>query len=140
MHVHSVLNTDNMSILGDTIDYGPFGFMDRFDPGFICNASDNEGRYTYENQPSMCRWNCQRLFDMFQPCLPDDAEVEALLKQRFDAEFEDAHLRGMRRKVCPHQHRHAPLPTSHVVTLCPHTCSWDFEPRRKATKPWWKLC
>ena len=45
---HGVINTDNMSILGLTIDYGPFGFMEHFDPKFICNHSDNEGRYRYE--------------------------------------------------------------------------------------------
>lgn len=44
---HGVLNTDNMSIVGVTIDYGPFGFMERFDPDWICNASDENGRYTY---------------------------------------------------------------------------------------------
>ena len=44
---HGVLNTDNMSVAGLTIDYGPFGFIDRFDPDFICNASDNNGRYRY---------------------------------------------------------------------------------------------
>lgn len=50
---HGVLNTDNMSILGLTIDYGPFGFMDHFNPDHICNHSDKEGRYSYDNQPSM---------------------------------------------------------------------------------------
>lgn len=50
---HGVLNTDNMSILGLTIDYGPFGFMDHFNPDHICNHSDKEGRYSYENQPTM---------------------------------------------------------------------------------------
>ena len=46
---HGVLNTDNMSILGLTIDYGPFGFMEYFDKNYICNHSDNEGRYSYTN-------------------------------------------------------------------------------------------
>lgn len=46
---HGVLNTDNMSMLGLTIDYGPFGFMEDFDPNFICNHSDDQGRYSYEN-------------------------------------------------------------------------------------------
>ncbi len=49
------------SIVGVTIDYGPFGFMDFYNPNYICNASDNEGRYAYKNQPQICKWNCQKL-------------------------------------------------------------------------------
>ncbi len=58
---HGVLNTDNMSILGLTIDYGPFGFLDSFDPAHICNHTDRAGRYSYQNQPSMVQWNCYAL-------------------------------------------------------------------------------
>ena len=54
---HGVMNTDNFSIIGDTIDYGPFGFLDNFDPAFICNHSDTEGRYAYDQQPGICHWN-----------------------------------------------------------------------------------
>ena len=54
--VHGVLNTDNLSVLGLTIDYGPFGFVDRFDPGFVPNHSDDSGRYSYRNQPGVCKW------------------------------------------------------------------------------------
>ncbi len=50
---HGVLNTDNMSIVGDTLDYGPYGFMEYFDAGHICNTSDNSGRYAYEKQPEV---------------------------------------------------------------------------------------
>lgn len=59
--VHGVMNTDNMSILGLTIDYGPFAFMDNFSPKKKFNHSDNEGRYTYANQPQMAWWNLYRL-------------------------------------------------------------------------------
>ncbi len=55
---HGVLNTDNMSILGLTLDYGPFGFMERYDPGFICNHSDESGRYAFDQQPRVGLWNC----------------------------------------------------------------------------------
>ena len=56
--VHGVLNTDNMSILGDTIDYGPFGFLERFDPNFTPNVTDFQGRrYAFRNQPNVCGWN-----------------------------------------------------------------------------------
>ena len=52
---HGVLNTDNFSIIGETIDYGPFGFMDHFDPGMVPNTSDDEYRYSYEKQPDVGR-------------------------------------------------------------------------------------
>lgn len=64
---HGVLNTDNMSIVGLTIDYGPFGFMEPFDPDYICNNSDNEGRYRYQAQPEMCGWNLMKLTQSFEP-------------------------------------------------------------------------
>ena len=58
---HGVLNTDNMSILGATIDYGPFAFMDAFDAGYICNHSDTSGRYAYNMQPQIAHWNLYAL-------------------------------------------------------------------------------
>ena len=58
---HGVMNTDNMSILGLTIDYGPFGFFDDYQPDFICNHSDYQGRYSFENQPMIGMWNLNRL-------------------------------------------------------------------------------
>ena len=64
---HGVMNTDNMSILGLTIDYGPFGFMDGFDAGYICNHSDSQGRYAYKMQPQIAYWN---LFCLAQGLLP----------------------------------------------------------------------
>lgn len=54
---HGVMNTDNMSILGLTLDYGPFGFMESYDPGFVCNHSDHQGRYAFDQQPNMALWN-----------------------------------------------------------------------------------
>ena len=67
---HGVLNTDNMSIVGVTIDYGPYGFMDKYDPNFICNASDDGGRYRYNNQPDVCKWNCMKLGEAIQGAVP----------------------------------------------------------------------
>lgn len=64
---HGVMNTDNMSILGLTIDYGPFGFLDGFDAGHICNHSDTQGRYAYRMQPQIAHWNC---FCLAQSLLP----------------------------------------------------------------------
>jgi serine/tyrosine/threonine adenylyltransferase len=64
------MNTDNMSILGLTIDYGPFQFMEYFNPRQVSNHSDTEGRYCYENQPSVCKWNMLRLAEALEPILP----------------------------------------------------------------------
>ncbi|WP_458736060.1 protein adenylyltransferase SelO [Zobellella taiwanensis] len=58
---HGVMNTDNMSMLGLTLDYGPYGFLDAYDPGHICNHSDHGGRYAYDQQPAVGLWNLQRL-------------------------------------------------------------------------------
>jgi len=58
---HGVMNTDNMSILGLTLDYGPYGFMDRFHAGHVCNHSDHEGRYAWNRQPAVAHWNLYRL-------------------------------------------------------------------------------
>lgn len=58
---HGVMNTDNMSILGLTMDYGPYGFLDDYQPGYICNHSDHQGRYSFDNQPAVAYWNLHRL-------------------------------------------------------------------------------
>lgn len=73
---HGVMNTDNMSILGLTIDYGPFQFLDAFDPGHICNHSDPQGRYAYNKQPNVAYWN---LFCLGQALLPLIGEQELAL-------------------------------------------------------------
>lgn len=65
--VHGVLNTDNMSLMGITIDYGPFGFMESFDFDYVPNGSDSSGRYSFKNQPEMCRWNLLKLAEALQP-------------------------------------------------------------------------
>jgi uncharacterized protein YdiU (UPF0061 family) len=71
--MHGVLNTDNMSILGLTLDYGPFGFMEAFDSQHICNHTDQQGRYSYANQPQIGHWNC---FALGQALLPLIGTVE----------------------------------------------------------------
>lgn len=80
---HGVMNTDNFSILGQTIDYGPFGFLDRFDPDHICNHSDHSGRYAYRQQPQVAHWNLSRLY---QACLPLwHTQAEAAVERANDA-------------------------------------------------------
>ena len=75
---HGVMNTDNMSILGLTIDYGPFGFLDDYQPGFICNHSDYQGRYSFENQPAVGLWNLQRLAQSLSAFIDVDTLNDAL--------------------------------------------------------------
>ena len=76
---HGVMNTDNMSILGLTIDYGPFGFLDAFDPGHICNHSDHQGRYAWARQPNVAFWNLHALAQGLMPLIGDsDAALAAL--------------------------------------------------------------
>jgi serine/tyrosine/threonine adenylyltransferase len=88
---HGVMNTDNMSILGLTIDYGPFQFLDAFDPGHICNHSDPGGRYAYNKQPNIAYWNLFCLGQALMPLIEDqDAALAALepYKTVFPREFE----------------------------------------------------
>jgi len=69
---HGVMNSDNFSILGLTIDYGPYGFLDAFDPQHICNHSDDAGRYAWDQQPQVGQWNCARLLEACLPLLNED--------------------------------------------------------------------
>jgi uncharacterized protein YdiU (UPF0061 family) len=71
---HGVMNTDNMSILGLTLDYGPYGFLDAFDAHHICNHSDEGGRYAYDEQPKIGHWNVSRLLQATLPLLSDVPE------------------------------------------------------------------
>ena len=75
---HGVLNTDNMSILGLTLDYGPYGFMDDYDPGFICNHSDYNGRYAFNQQPYIGLWNLSCLAQTLLPLAPKEELKTAL--------------------------------------------------------------
>ncbi|MFN8694300.1 MAG: protein adenylyltransferase SelO [Holosporales bacterium] len=101
--IHGVMNTDNMSISGETIDYGPCAFMDAYDPKTVFSSIDRNGRYAYANQPTIALWNLTRLAECLLPLL-DDAppRAEALATEalnRFDPEFETAWQSGMRRKL-----------------------------------------
>jgi serine/tyrosine/threonine adenylyltransferase len=95
---HGVMNTDNMSILGLTLDYGPFGFLDAFDEEHICNHSDDLGRYSFANQPRVAHWNCYCLAQALMPLIKDVALAEEALAA-FNPAFESAYLGLMRRKL-----------------------------------------
>lgn len=81
---HGVMNTDNMSILGLTIDYGPFGFLDAFDPGFICNHSDTRGRYAWARQPNVALWNLHALAQALLPLVGEGEEASDLLLEALE--------------------------------------------------------
>jgi uncharacterized protein YdiU (UPF0061 family) len=88
---HGVMNTDNMSILGLTIDYGPFQFMDGFDPGHICNHSDHQGRYAFNKQPNVAYWNLYCLGQALLPLIGEQASAIAALetyKAAYSAAFD----------------------------------------------------
>lgn len=97
--MHGVMNTDNMSILGLTLDYGPFGFMEAFDPGHICNHSDDQGRYTYRNQPHIGQWNLYRLADAFLPLIGRPAQCKAAVDEHYGPAFEGRFEQLMRAKL-----------------------------------------
>ncbi|MEI7339921.1 YdiU family protein [Pectobacterium brasiliense] len=77
---HGVMNTDNMSILGLTIDYGPYGFLDAYQPGFICNHSDHRGRYAFDNQPAVGLWNLHRLAQALSGLMDTDTLERTLAR------------------------------------------------------------
>ena len=95
---HGVMNTDNMSILGLTIDYGPFGFLDAFDPGHICNHTDQQGRYAFARQPNVAFWNLHALAQALMPLIGDsDAALAAL--EPYKTAFMDSFMAKMRAKL-----------------------------------------
>jgi uncharacterized protein YdiU (UPF0061 family) len=83
--MHGVMNTDNMSILGLTLDYGPFGFMEAFDVDHICNHTDQGGRYSYSNQVPVGHWNCYALANALLPLIKDTEAAQAALEVYVDA-------------------------------------------------------
>ena len=95
---HGVMNTDNMSILGLTIDYGPFGFLDQFDPGHICNHTDQQGRYAFARQPGVAFWNLHALAQALLPLIGDSDEAIAALEP-YKTAYPAAFVPRMRAKL-----------------------------------------
>jgi len=93
---HGVLNTDNMSILGLTIDYGPYGFMDYMDLDYTSNFSDNYGRYSFRNQPSMCFWNLQKYCEILTEVGGYKIECS---KELYDSKFDEKYFGLMKVKL-----------------------------------------
>lgn len=101
--VHGVMNTDNMTISGETIDYGPCAFIDAFDPGAIYSSIDHAGRYAYGNQPLMAQWNLARLAEAMLPLLHDDqdqaVEIATGALDRFAREHNACWAAGAKAKI-----------------------------------------
>ncbi|WP_354468800.1 protein adenylyltransferase SelO family protein [Marinobacterium sp. MBR-109] len=95
--VHGVLNTDNMSIIGETFDYGPFTFMDHYEPDHVANKNDHAGRYAFSRQPSIVLWNLAALAQALLP-LVERSRLEAEL-DRFEALYEAAKLKRMQARL-----------------------------------------
>jgi uncharacterized protein YdiU (UPF0061 family) len=106
--IHGVMNTDNMTLSGETIDYGPCAFMEAYDPRAVFSSIDHNGRYAYANQPAIAQWNLARLAEALLPLLvPDDSEAAAqkaveeatAVISTFPKLYEPALLRGQRTKL-----------------------------------------
>jgi uncharacterized protein YdiU (UPF0061 family) len=101
--IHGVMNTDNMSIAGETIDYGPCAFMDEYHPAKVFSSIDQRGRYAYANQPQVATWNLARFAETLLPLINEDQQnaieqAEQIL-EGFSPRFEAAYLAGMRQKL-----------------------------------------
>jgi uncharacterized protein YdiU (UPF0061 family) len=101
--IHGVMNTDNMSIAGETIDYGPCAFMDTYAHRQVFSSIDAQGRYAYNKQPGMGLWNLTRLAESLLPLLADSTsaaiKIAEKILQTFSVQYEQAWLEGMRTKV-----------------------------------------
>ena len=94
---HGVMNTDNMSIIGDTFDFGPFAFLDDYDPSFICNHSDHQGRYAFNQQPNIANWNLAVLAQALLPLVDKETLVDIL--DTYADSFETYFLENMALKL-----------------------------------------
>ncbi|ETT69355.1 protein adenylyltransferase SelO [Paenibacillus sp. FSL H8-457] len=101
--IHGVMNTDNMTLSGETIDYGPCAFMDTFDPNTVFSSIDSQGRYAYVNQPYIAAWNLARLAESLLPLLHEEEEQAVKLAEGAIGSFNDLYheqwLAGMRAKL-----------------------------------------
>jgi len=101
--VHGVMNTDNMAVSGETIDYGPCAFLDTYDPATVFSSIDAHGRYAYANQPAIAQWNLARLAESLLPLVPGDEEAVLETMQEalatFAERFARHHLAGARAKL-----------------------------------------
>ena len=116
--IHGVMNTDNMTVSGETIDYGPCAFMEAYNPAAVFSSIDHRGRYAFGNQPDIARWNLARLAETLLPLLSDDPEQAVAMAieviDAFPAQYGRHLLRGQRGSSgCAEANRTTTAPTSH---------------------------
>ncbi len=92
--IHGVMNTDNMAISGESLDFGPCAFMDRYDPGTVFSSIDTEGRYAYQNQPAMAAWNLSRMGEALLPLLSEKREEAVHIAGQETARFSQLYYRN----------------------------------------------
>ena len=101
--IHGVMNTDNMTISGETIDYGPCAFMDKYDPGTVFSSIDHQGRYSYYNQPRIAKWNLERFAESLLPLIDNNSKVAVKIAtevlKEFPEKYKNKWLKMMKKKL-----------------------------------------
>ncbi len=128
--IHGVMNTDNMAVSGETIDFGPCAFMDQYDPATVFSSIDSRGRYAYANQPHAAAWNLTRLAEALLPCIDPVQERAIELAtaplEQFDALYSRYWLEGMGAKLGLQQARDGDLALAQGFLEAMHAGSADF--------------
>lgn len=128
--IHGVMNTDNMTVSGETIDYGPCAFMDHYDPATVFSSIDRQGRYAYAQQPLIARWNLARLAETLLPLLHDDPQsaVDLVMPviDGFPARYEHFWLAEMRAKLGLDDEDAGDLALAHDFLAAMHAQGVDF--------------
>jgi len=135
--VHGVMNTDNMSVAGETIDYGPCAFMDRYDPSTVFSAIDRQGRYAYGNQPRMVHWNLSRLAETLLPVLHADENAALQLAQNAIGEYPGLYQQYWHSGLC---HKIGiTVPDRHAVRLAGELLDQMWQTRADMTHTFTRL-
>ena len=128
--IHGVMNTDNMAISGETIDYGPCAFMNAYDPNTVFSSIDHAGRYAYGNQPSIAQWNLARFAETLLPLLDSNQEQAVAMAteviNEYPARFERYWLDGMRAKLGLQSAEAGDLELVQSLLAWMHQCRADF--------------
>ena len=128
--IHGVMNTDNMALSGETIDYGPCAFMNDYDPDTVFSSIDRQGRYAYGNQASIARWDLARLAETFLPLFDADRNVAVIVANDvlggFDVCFQERWLDGMRAKLGIHNAENGDEILVNQLLEWMHTSHQDF--------------
>lgn len=125
--VHGVMNTDNMTISGETIDYGPCAFIDAYDPGAVFSSIDRGGRYAYGRQPAIALWNLTRFAEALLPLLGEDIEAAKASAEGalggYEGQYNEAWVAGMRAKLGLARTTPRPKPSRNWRRACSRSCT-----------------